>query len=247
MALDQIDLAIISQALIAAAKEMGIKLVRSAYSPIVREGERLLRRAARRRGQRGEPGGAHPDAARPHRDHLPSLCRALSSGYARRRRLLHQQRPFSGRTARPRRVHFLPHLFRPPPGGIQRDRRPSPRSRGRRARSQHGGGRRPPGGPHLSAEPLQREPGLERRPLRAPGAGQRAGAGEDHRGLQRAVRGQRGGGEARHRALREVRGGCGNRSDVGAARLLRAAHAPPRLPRLPTACTTARTSSTATA
>ena len=37
MALDQIDLAIISQALIAAAKEMGIKLVRSAYSPIVRE------------------------------------------------------------------------------------------------------------------------------------------------------------------------------------------------------------------
>ena len=37
MALDQIELAIISQALIAAAKEMGIKLVRSAYSPIVRE------------------------------------------------------------------------------------------------------------------------------------------------------------------------------------------------------------------
>ena len=37
MALDPIDQAIISQALIAAAKEMGIKLVRSAYSPIVRE------------------------------------------------------------------------------------------------------------------------------------------------------------------------------------------------------------------
>ena len=37
MALDQVDQAIISQALIAAAKEMGIKLVRSAYSPIVRE------------------------------------------------------------------------------------------------------------------------------------------------------------------------------------------------------------------
>ena len=34
MALDQ---AIISQALVPAAKEMGIKLVRSAYSPIVRE------------------------------------------------------------------------------------------------------------------------------------------------------------------------------------------------------------------
>ena len=37
MGLDQVDQAIISQALIAAAKEMGIKLVRSAYSPIVRE------------------------------------------------------------------------------------------------------------------------------------------------------------------------------------------------------------------
>ena len=37
MALDQVDQAIISQTLIAAAKEMGIKLVRSAYSPIVRE------------------------------------------------------------------------------------------------------------------------------------------------------------------------------------------------------------------
>ena len=37
MALDQVDQANISQALIAAAKEMGIKLVRSAYSPIVRE------------------------------------------------------------------------------------------------------------------------------------------------------------------------------------------------------------------
>ena len=37
MALDQVDQAIVSQALIAAAKEMGIKLVRSAYSPIVRE------------------------------------------------------------------------------------------------------------------------------------------------------------------------------------------------------------------
>ena len=37
MALDQVDQAIVSQALVAAAKEMGIKLVRSAYSPIVRE------------------------------------------------------------------------------------------------------------------------------------------------------------------------------------------------------------------
>ena len=37
MAFDQVDRAIISQALIAAANEMGIKLVRSAYSPIVHE------------------------------------------------------------------------------------------------------------------------------------------------------------------------------------------------------------------
>ncbi len=37
MALDQVDQAIVSQALIAAAREMGVKLVRSAYSPIVRE------------------------------------------------------------------------------------------------------------------------------------------------------------------------------------------------------------------
>ena len=37
MTLDPVDHAVISQALIAAAREMGVKLVRSAYSPIVRE------------------------------------------------------------------------------------------------------------------------------------------------------------------------------------------------------------------
>ena len=37
MSLDPVDHAVISQALIAAAREMGVKLVRSAYSPIVRE------------------------------------------------------------------------------------------------------------------------------------------------------------------------------------------------------------------
>ena len=37
MSLDTVDHAVISQALIAAAREMGVKLVRSAYSPIVRE------------------------------------------------------------------------------------------------------------------------------------------------------------------------------------------------------------------
>lgn len=37
MPIDPVDHAVISQALIAAAREMGVKLVRSAYSPIVRE------------------------------------------------------------------------------------------------------------------------------------------------------------------------------------------------------------------
>ena len=37
MSLDPVDHAVISQALIAAAREMGVELVRSAYSPIVRE------------------------------------------------------------------------------------------------------------------------------------------------------------------------------------------------------------------
>ena len=37
MSLDPVDHAVISQALIAGAREMGVKLVRSAYSPIVRE------------------------------------------------------------------------------------------------------------------------------------------------------------------------------------------------------------------
>jgi len=37
MALDPVDQAVISQGLIAAAREMGVKLVRSAYSPVVRE------------------------------------------------------------------------------------------------------------------------------------------------------------------------------------------------------------------
>lgn len=37
MAIDPVDQAVISQGLIAAAREMGVKLVRSAYSPVVRE------------------------------------------------------------------------------------------------------------------------------------------------------------------------------------------------------------------
>ncbi len=37
MTIDPVDQAVISQGLIAAAKEMGVKLVRSAYSPVVRE------------------------------------------------------------------------------------------------------------------------------------------------------------------------------------------------------------------
>ena len=37
MTLDPIDYAILSQAILAAAREMGAKLVRSAYSTIVRE------------------------------------------------------------------------------------------------------------------------------------------------------------------------------------------------------------------
>jgi N-methylhydantoinase B len=37
MAMDPVDQAVISQGLIAAAREMGVKLVRSAYSPVVRE------------------------------------------------------------------------------------------------------------------------------------------------------------------------------------------------------------------
>ena len=37
MAVNTVDQAVISQGLIAAAREMGVKLVRSAYSPVVRE------------------------------------------------------------------------------------------------------------------------------------------------------------------------------------------------------------------
>ena len=37
MAINTVDQAVISQGLIAAAREMGVKLVRSAYSPVVRE------------------------------------------------------------------------------------------------------------------------------------------------------------------------------------------------------------------
>ena len=39
MALDPVDYAVISQGLIAAAREMGVKLIRSAYSTILREAQ----------------------------------------------------------------------------------------------------------------------------------------------------------------------------------------------------------------
>ena len=39
MALDPVEQAIVAQSLIAAAQEMGVKLIRSAHSPIVREAE----------------------------------------------------------------------------------------------------------------------------------------------------------------------------------------------------------------
>ena len=39
MALDPLEQAVIAQSLVAAAQEMGAKLIRSAHSPIVREAE----------------------------------------------------------------------------------------------------------------------------------------------------------------------------------------------------------------
>ena len=84
-------------------------------------GERLLRRAARRRGQRGEPGGLIPMQLD------PSGRRSgadLPSGHPGARRLLHQQRPVPRRAARPRRVHLLAHLLRRPARRLRRPPRP---------------------------------------------------------------------------------------------------------------------------
>ena len=54
MTLDPVDYAVISQALLAAAREMGTKLVRSAYSNIVREARAVA----------GGKGGGKPEMAR---------------------------------------------------------------------------------------------------------------------------------------------------------------------------------------
>ena len=85
MTLDPVDYAIISQALIAAAREMGAKLVRSAFSTVLREardGSAALLDAQR---QHGGAGRADPDAARHDRAHLPALRCALSGGDAGRK------------------------------------------------------------------------------------------------------------------------------------------------------------------
>ena len=161
MALDQVDQAIISQALIAAAKEMGIKLVRSAYSPIVREANdcsaalldvegNVVSQAELIPMQLGPIGTTFRPCAELH----PPETLEPGDFYI-------NNDPFPGRPARSRRVHLLAHFLRAPTGGFQRDGGPPPRPGRRRAGPQHGGGRRAPGGAHLSAEPLQPEPGLE--------------------------------------------------------------------------------------
>ena len=112
MTLDPVDYAIISQSLIAAAREMGAKLVRSAYSTVLREardGSAALLDAQR---QHRGAGRTDPDAARHDRPHLPALRRAVSARDAAGGRLLRDQRPVFRRPASAGRVPVPPDLRR---------------------------------------------------------------------------------------------------------------------------------------
>ena len=94
MVLDPIDYAVVSQALIAAAREMGAKLIRSAYSTILREAAisdwlRIAYSTGSRRITRPSAGSGCPPC-RGRRSSLPAPKRWTSS-------------PRSGRARRPRR------------------------------------------------------------------------------------------------------------------------------------------------
>ena len=204
--LSPLDYAVISQALIAGAREMGVKLIRSAYSTILREARDGSAGPDGPLRQHGGTGRAHPHAARPDRRDAARLPQAPSGRHAQGRRLPDQQRPVRGRPAHPRRLHLHADLRRRPGGRLRRVGRPPSRSRRRRARPQHPRQRRLPGRHPLPAQPLQLPERLERRQLRAAGDGQRARARPHDRRLQRPVRRQRdrrAAGEAALRALRQ--------------------------------------------
>ena len=152
MALDQVDQAIISQALIAAAKEMGIKLVRSAYSPIVREANDCSAALLDAEGNVVSQAELIPmqlgpigTTFRPCAERYPPENLEPGDFYI-------NNDPFQGGQHVPDVFIFSPIFFRAPAGGLQRDGGPPPRPGRRRAGPQHGGGRRPPGGAHLSAK-----------------------------------------------------------------------------------------------
>ena len=91
MKLDPVDYAVISQALLAAAREMGTKLVRSAYSNIVREARDASCAILDPRRQHRRAVGDGADAAGIDEHDAARVPRAVPGGVAARGRLPRQQ------------------------------------------------------------------------------------------------------------------------------------------------------------
>ena len=99
---------------------MGVKLIRSAYSTILREARDGSAGAARPRRQHRGAGRADPDAARPDRRDLRACLKRHPVETLERGRLPHQQRPVRRRPAPAGRLHLHADLRRRRGGRLRR-------------------------------------------------------------------------------------------------------------------------------
>ena len=225
-ATDPITLEVVRNKLDGIANEMQSTLVRSSFSPIVKEGTRCVGEPLHPRRRDPRPGDGHPHPPRDPHSGGAYRAREVPGADDARGRHLHHERPLPGRDAPPghrarhadlreRPAHRVQRRDDPPPGrgrdvaGL----RPSERDRDLP-------GRDPDPAPQIPRRgPDQRDPRRHADP-------QRAGAGDVHGRLERPGRRVLHRGAAGRGARRALRREPPPRADRRAAGALRAARAP---------------------
>ncbi len=227
---------------------MGVKLIRSAYSTILREARDGSAGLMDRDGNTVAQAELIPMQLGPIGETLRACLQAPSGRHAEGRRLPHQQRPVRGRPAHPRRLHLHADLRRRAASWASA---PRWRTISISAAARPASTSMPPTSTRKACasrpSQLQLRARLERRLVRAPGHRQRARARPHHRRLQRPVRRQRDRRDAGEAALRALRRRQGRSGDDARCRITPSAACAPPSPRRPRAPSTARMRSTTTA
>ena len=185
--LDPVDYAVISQGLMAAAREMGVKLIRSSYSNIVREAQDASAALFDAEGNVVAQAELIPMQLGPMSDIFRACAAVVPPSSLKPGDFYINNDPLRWRPAPAGRLHLLADLRRRHTGRLRRHGLPPSRPRRRQPWPFADRRRRACGRHHPAAIGLERRPRLERRQSRKDAAGERACAGPDNRRLLRAI------------------------------------------------------------